>query len=510
MPLRHSGRRLPVRLASALGLILVVALGGGCASVGPKTLDDVAVDSLPSPVTAYALGSVEVQGRAPAESGGDDDFGSPRTRKPKKKTSGGVGFLTGSDSRKRAFADLIQAVIARAGLFQAEAKREMRLTATPIRLKQPGADFGPFRSQLTIHYHLETDEGQQVFDGELRSTGEDDSGSPLGAARAGRAAEVTLAENLYELRAALEEALIVYTQREDPALLAGHPSLSQPIIRSARSARSPYPRLPSYTRTTSIGSGAEPEISGEALVHLPLEQGHGIGPGEYYALVIGNDDYDLLPDLQTAVNDARAVSQVLERDYAFRTTTLIDATRGDILRELTLLRSDLTERDSLLIYYAGHGSLDRGTRRGYWLPVDAAPADPSNWISAADVTDILRAMPAHHVMVVADSCYSGALTRGLALQTRDDRYVARLSKRRARVVLTSGGLEPVDDGTGDHSVFARAFLSALDENEGILEGAALFTAIRRPVLSAADQNPEYGEIRFTGHEGGDFLFVRDR
>ncbi len=65
-----------------------------------------------------------------------------------------------------------------------------------------------------------------------------------------------------------------------------------------------------------------------------------------------------------------------------------------------------------------------------------------------------------------------------------------------------------DGGGSGHSAFALAFLNALRENAAIIDGHTLFTAIRRPVMINADQTPEYGEIRKSGHEGGDFLFVR--
>jgi hypothetical protein len=32
--------------------------------------------------------------------------------------------------------------------------------------------------------------------------------------------------------------------------------------------------------------------------------------------------------------------------------------------------------------------------------------------------------------------------------------------------------------------------------------------IRRTVMLGAHQIPEYGDVRFAGHEGGDFIFVR--
>ena len=32
--------------------------------------------------------------------------------------------------------------------------------------------------------------------------------------------------------------------------------------------------------------------------------------------------------------------------------------------------------------------------------------------------------------------------------------------------------------------------------------------VRRPVMLNSDQSPEYGDIRYAGHEGGDFIFSR--
>ena len=81
--------------------------------------------------------------------------------------------------------------------------------------------------------------------------------------------------------------------------------------------------------------------------------------------------------------------------------------------------------------------------------------------------------------------------------------------KRSRTALVSGGLEPVmDSGGGGHSVFAKAFLDALDNNRTVMEGQALFDAIKRPVVLNSDQTPQYSDIRKAGHEGGEFMFVR--
>ena len=82
--------------------------------------------------------------------------------------------------------------------------------------------------------------------------------------------------------------------------------------------------------------------------------------------------------------------------------------------------------------------------------------------------------------------------------------------KKTRTALTSGGLEPVvDRGGGGHSVFAKAFLDALRDNTGVMDGTQMFTRVREQVRLNADQTPQYSNIHLAGHEvGGDFLFVR--
>jgi hypothetical protein len=41
-----------------------------------------------------------------------------------------------------------------------------------------------------------------------------------------------------------------------------------------------------------------------------------------------------------------------------------------------------------------------------------------------------------------------------------------------------------------------------------MEGTRLFEELRRPVVINAPQTPEYSDILYAGHEGGDFLFIR--
>jgi hypothetical protein len=246
-----------------------------------------------------------------------------------------------------------------------------------------------------------------------------------------------------------------------------------------------------------------------SLEPAPFSVPAGTDFGNYHALLIGNNGYRQLPKLRSAGSDVAAVATVLRDRYRFETTILEDASRDDVLLALERYRRELGANDNLLIYYAGHGWLDEDADEGYWLPVDASPDSSINWIPNATLTSSFKAIRAKHVLVVADSCYSGKLTRGIAVRAnRPPDYIKRMSEKRARMVISSGGLEPVlDGGRGNHSVFAAAFLDALRENDGVIDTTSLFSKIRRDVMLHAEQTPELADIRKSGHEGGDFLFV---
>lgn len=238
--------------------------------------------------------------------------------------------------------------------------------------------------------------------------------------------------------------------------------------------------------------------------------------GRYHALVIGNNDYLYENDLKTAANDARAVADVLKNHYGYEVQLLIDANRDQMVKALADLQKNLGPDDNLLIYYAGHGVLNDNGQKGYWLPVDARPNQPETWVANDQITDFLAAMKARHVLVMADSCYSGALS-GAAIrplpEEASDQDLLFISRVRARTVLTSGGLEPVADNSGgQHSLFAKALLAALEENNGLMEGYRIYKNVREimardPLAATLRQVPEYTALSHAGHEGSEYFFL---
>jgi tetratricopeptide (TPR) repeat protein len=270
----------------------------------------------------------------------------------------------------------------------------------------------------------------------------------------------------------------------------------------------------SANRAQATANRASQNATQRGVQDMSSSPTSSLQPGPYYALVIGNNNYRYLNKLQTSVNDANAVAQLLREGYGFQTTVLLDADRDQILTALVEYRTTLPENSNLLIYYAGHCHHDRDTDEAYWLPVNAQADNSANWISADDITRDVRAIPSAHVLVISDSCYSGYLVRAAdaAIEPKErGAYLKKMLKSKSRNLMSSGGDEPVaDSGAPGHSVFAWAILESLRQMEDDnFTAADLFQRFIQPgVGGRSDQLPQYSLIRNSGHEYGDFVFSR--
>ena len=112
---------------------------------------------------------------------------------------------------------------------------------------------------------------------------------------------------------------------------------------------------------------------------------------------------------------------------------------------------------------------------------------------------------------MVDSCFSGTLMRSGTIpefkETIDEKYIERLKKKKTRLVISSGGNEPVVDSLdGKHSLFALKLIETLKNSNNVINSQILFENIRRYVVNNADQTPERKILHKTGDDGGDFLF----
>ena len=236
--------------------------------------------------------------------------------------------------------------------------------------------------------------------------------------------------------------------------------------------------------------------------------------GNYYAILIYVQDYENLPRLQTPKKDVEDIANILKNRYGFKEVKIVANPKNsdELIEILDKYKRKLSQNDNLLIYYAGHGS-----KNGYWQLKKAKKDSRVGWIPIKEaINSTLKDMLSKHILVVADSCYSGYLTRdGVNISTlskNDKLYYTKLYRLKSRNVLTSGGLQPVldkDPSNPNHSIFANAFLKILKNNKTpIFSVEEKFPKIKRYVKLNSDQTPLYADVRYTGHQdGGDFIFV---
>ena len=159
----------------------------------------------------------------------------------------------------------------------------------------------------------------------------------------------------------------------------------------------------------------------------------------------------------------------------------------------------------MLIYYAGHGHEDFDT--GFWIPVDGNDPvgdDDTFWISI-DISRAISKIPAKHILVIADSCYSGTLVERGSLNSNTKRKLItiqiNLQIKKAEEQLHQIANEPVVDGGGEgHSIFASAFLKILSNQNQIIEASELYTKIKKKVSDQVPQTPQYGLIPKSGDQ----------
>jgi len=240
--------------------------------------------------------------------------------------------------------------------------------------------------------------------------------------------------------------------------------------------------------------------------------------GNQWLFVIGIDTYIKWPPLKTAVNDAKAVKEVLLSRYHFEKDYLIElydeqATRKNIISKLRYLANNIREDDSLVIFYAGHGHLDSITKRGSWIPVESGTQDASAWISNNDIKDYLKidAIKAKHILLISDSCFAGDFFRGDRgiVPNITETIIKKAYQLSSRQAITSGGLEPVSDaGFGKNSIFSYFLIKTLKENQKpFLVPSEMFLDIKAGVAENADQFPLLGSLKDTGgQQGGEIVF----
>lgn len=231
---------------------------------------------------------------------------------------------------------------------------------------------------------------------------------------------------------------------------------------------------------------------------------------KYYALIVGVNEY---PDpgispLSNPVKDAAMLAKVLVDKYTFDVNDIVflkNPTRGQFIDELDRITRRVTKNDNLIIFYAGHGYFDTETEFGYWLPSDASASSTGNWLANSQLKDYIAAIKSKHTLLIADACFGGSIFKTRKAFADATEELNKVYDRKSRKAMTSGSLTEVPD----ESAFLKFLVQRLEDNTlDYLSAEELFSSFKTAVMNSSPVVPQYGDIKGTGDEGGDFIFVK--
>ena len=199
-----------------------------------------------------------------------------------------------------------------------------------------------------------------------------------------------------------------------------------------------------------------------------------------YAVLFATNHYEHWPALGNPIADAGALQALLRDTYGVQTELVPDPTADDVIETLLRYIAKSYENNAqIIVFFAGHGYFAEDAGVGYLVTRESKmpSVDPAHrsLLSFDDIQRYVDRIPAKHILLLMDSCFSGTFDRKLAdAATRDEgvdriyaprplaQVLGQQSSYPTRRFITSGGKEYVPDGRpGEHSPFTRALLQTL-------------------------------------------------
>ena len=266
-----------------------------------------------------------------------------------------------------------------------------------------------------------------------------------------------------------------------------------------------------------------PSVANEALFALPDPKGPSTGKN--HALIIGINDYNNWPKLQSPVKDAEQIAKILTNKYDFKKTNidlLTDKSKEEpslvtVLAHLDRYTRSLTDKDNLLIYFSGH-SMEDEEGETYWIPKDGKKNTKMTWLKHSDLAKEFFAsgdLKAKNVCIITDSVFSAKLVRkkSISLTPYDLRYPEKIREKAmsgSREIISFGDRHwPASKNTDGLGLFTYYVHKALKENqlETIdFENLIFDEEILFPITKVAGTKMLRGRLRKAPMEkGGQFV-----
>jgi len=225
----------------------------------------------------------------------------------------------------------------------------------------------------------------------------------------------------------------------------------------------------------------------------------------YFAVVIGNENYNNEITVTYAINDAQSFKSYLEKTVGIPGSNIHyveDATYGELLDEIDWLNkitSAFKSEARIFFYYAGHGVPDDETKGAFLLPTDGNSTRTNTAIGLDYLYSNLTANETESVTVFLDACFSGSSREGNLTEGRGVRIKPKEEVLKGNLVVfsaSSGDQTAYPYPDQQHGLFTYFLLKKLKETNGTVNYGELadFLKIkvnqRAIVTSGQSQNPQ--------------------
>jgi hypothetical protein len=210
----------------------------------------------------------------------------------------------------------------------------------------------------------------------------------------------------------------------------------------------------------------------------------------YFAVIIGNENYAKEIKVNFAAGDARSVREyfvktlgIPERNIHYQE----DATYGQMLSEIDWLNGiakAYAGKVKLYFYYAGHGVPNTESKSSYLLPVDGYATNTETAIKTEYLYSKLVQNKPELTTVFLDACFSGAAREGMLADGRGVSIKPKKDALGGKIIVFSAASEsetayPYNEKA--HGLFTYFLLKKIRDTKGDVTAGELEDYIRSNV-----------------------------
>ena len=232
-----------------------------------------------------------------------------------------------------------------------------------------------------------------------------------------------------------------------------------------------------------------------------------------FAIIVGvnklQDGSILLHDTPNAINDAKAIEEILVAECDFPQTNVYtlykeQATKENILNKIKEVLAKTNRNDRFLVFFAGHGNSTtiKKNEEGYLIPYDAkCKKNEPTWDSVVGFCDLIDLVTtqsqANQNLFLLDCCFSGIACKMIDVDesirgTSEDIQNSTTDRKSIEIFTASSKYEKIADRGQDsqHSIFTQKIIEFLSnakaeeyKKEGFISARRLSTVVTSKVVT---------------------------